>query len=163
MGVVGRRHTSPRCTRTTAPEWSVDNDVEVPVRVPPAPWTFRREWPREGAPRYLRSQYLDFVRIGTTDVGVFDWLYQTYSHWGVSESSVLVRVNDEWEILYDFDAEWSVVMDRAFWIEFVSDTRERVARISREDAIRFGDKMEYEGRAVWAVPMKHYETHGRSS
>lgn len=127
----------------------------------PAPWTFRPEYP-EGAPRVCRSNYHWPVMLQNKQVGVIDRMLHLYSHWGLTSVSTLVRLEDVWHVLYDSESEWSVVSEYGFWIEFVDDTREVVARISREDAQRFGHQMKHGTRTVWAVPFEHYQKHRRN-
>lgn len=147
--VVPRRFTKPR----TVP-WC-----------PPAPWTFRPEYP-EGAPRVCRSNYYWPVmipgRTGPVTVGVIDRVLHFYSHWGLTERSALIQIEDAWHILYDFDTEWEVINQHGYWIEFVNDSQELVARISRANAQRFGHQLEHGYRPKWAVPLKHYSIHRRS-
>lgn len=139
----------------------------VPRRYQPrAPWTFKGEYPT-GAPRVCRSIVHWDVEMpgqsGMVTVGVIDTLLHLYSHWGLTPHSVLVKIDDVWTILYDLEAEWPVVIDSGFWIEFVNDSQEFVARISREDAQRFGHQIEHGSRPKWAVPLNHYEIHRRSA
>lgn len=100
-------------------------------------------------------------REGPVTVGVIDRMLHLYSHWGLTERSALIQIDGAWHIIYDFETEWEVVRAYGFWIEFVSDPQELVARISRENAERFGHHMEHGSRPKWAVPMKHYSVHRR--
>lgn len=168
MRVVQRRHTAAPARPQSQLEFhvEVEDPTETPfeLHVPPAPWTWRSQVP-EGAPRVCRSNFAYPVRIpgrtGTVEVGVIDRRLQMYSHWGLTEQSALIKIGDQWHVIYDFETEWQVVEQYGFWLEFVSDSRETVARISREDAERFGHKMEHGDRTKWAVPMKHYSVHRR--
>ena len=113
-----------------------------------------------------RSNYAWPVRIpgrtGPVEVGVIDRMLHLYSHWGLTERSSLIQIEDAWHIIYDLDTEWEVVSDHGFWIEFVSESQNLVARISRHDAQRFGHHTEHGSRPKWAVPMRHYSVHRRA-
>lgn len=130
---------------------------------PPAPWTFRDEYPGDGAPRVCRSNYYWPVLLNKHEVGVIDRMLHLYSHWGLTAVSAAVQVDSKWFIVYDFEAEWQTILSFGFWIEFVDDSRQSVARISREDALKFGHQMEHGSRQVWAVPFEHYQVHRRSN
>lgn len=100
---------------------------------------------------------------GPVEVGTIDRLLHLYTHWGLTEASALMKEDGEWQVVYDLQREWSaVVQPFAFWLEYVSDSRELVARISREDAERFGHQTKSGSTPVWAVPLKHYSVHRRA-
>lgn len=127
---------------------------------PPAPWSFRPEYPH-GAPRVCRSNYYWPVLVNGHEAGTIDRMLHLYTQFGVTEVSATVRLDSKWFVIYDFDTEWRTILSFAHWIELADDRRETVARISREDAMKFGHKMEHGTRQVWAVPFDHYQVHRR--
>lgn len=110
-----------------------------------------------------RSNLYQQVLIGTVLVGTIDRMLHLYTHWGLTEKSAYVRIDDVWHLIYDLDTEWRVVIESGFWIEYASDSEKAVARVSREDALRFGHKTTHGNRAVWAVPFDKYTVHKRGS
>lgn len=143
--LVRRRHTAPR-----QPDWT-----------PRAPWTYRPEY-HEGAPRACRSSFFWPVRSGGAEVGGIDRMLRFYSHWGATPVSAFRKIDGVWFILYD-EIEWRTIQEYGFWIEFVNDSTESVARISREDANRFVQQMNLGERKVYAIPFNQYTTHRRTT
>lgn len=123
---------------------------------PKAPWEYRGVW-REGAPRVLRSPWSYPVIVDGVEVGLLDVIQHLYSHHGATDHSAHVKIDSEWFVVYELETEWRAVQSKAYWIEYVNDSQEAVARISRIDARRQGHRTTHGGREVWAVPFKHYE------
>lgn len=134
--------------------------ITLAKRIPPAPWTFKEDW-HVGAPRVCRTNLCWPVMVGTAEVGTIDRALHLYQHWGTGPASTLIKIGHEWCVIYDFDAEWKVISEHGYWIEFVDELQKATARISRQDAKRFGHQTEHKGRPIWAVPFGRYEHHRR--
>lgn len=147
---VGRQHTRKAPSGPPAP-WTLQRRV-VSEDDPNDIWFEPRVW-ATGPPRFMRSNYAIPVVLNSTEVGLYDPLYRAYSHWGLTKHSAHKKVDGKWFIFYHA-TEWQVVLDGAFWIEFVSESEEAVARISRENAVRSGHQT---AEGFWAVPFTEYE------
>lgn len=108
--------------------------------------------------RSILSNVKDPVCIQNPDgevleLGLFDLLYRTYRHSGVSREAVAPG-----EVIRYFQYEWEEINRRGVeWIEFVHPTTGTVARIDINAARRYGSYVASNWGPMWAIPIDHYE------
>lgn len=119
------------------------------------PWLQR---PTDERGRSVLSNVKDPVCIqnpsgDVLELGLYDLLYRTYRHSGVSREAVAPG-----EVIRYFQYEWEEINRRGVeWIEFVHPTTGRVARIDINQARRYGSYVDSNWGPMWAIPIDHYE------